>query len=1003
MYARYIPPPKSRPKHDVTGDTTRKDVTAQPTQEQPKAISTSAVTTTPYARYIPPKKPTAADPPKRPAVVDQPQQETTQIAGDDKQSKKRKREKLPVETNGDAVEPKKAKKPRVESDILEGVPTNGDGPSHKKSKKPSKERVKPSGDASASKKSKKSHVESIGPSEDIPVDGDEATQKKTKKPTKEREKPPVELNGDAAEQKKSKKSRVESLDLSEDVPMNGDGASRKKSKKSSKENGGRKTSSAERAGLSEKGTGAGGLKSLSSQNGSTQGTVQEGDETTGPRQEQAVPNDVESGAKKAKGEKKKSKKRGEDGKRGETVENPELDKVASRHKSVLERKEKSLEIAKKLARKQGEQAARDGEATNEHEKAGAEAEVHGLEPLPQPAPVPMDTSRPTYETLPSWMSAPIRADEHGMKPFESLGILPAAAKALELKGYPSAFPVQSASIPRLLPTVRYPQGDLLMSAATGSGKTMAYVLPIMQDISQGLMTRLRAIIIMPTRELVRQAHEVCQLCASAYSGAGRKRVLIGVAQGSKAFAVEQAALVETEQVPVGSGRFAQDEPEQAEDGLDEELFRERPRTLPGFKLQHNSKVDVLVCTPGRLVDHINHTPGFTLDYVRWLVIDEADRLLAQSFQQWIDVIQTKLAVHKPGTRVFNGSCTEGVRKIVVSATLTTNLGILSSLRLNKPQLVVGSADGQRADGKRSTDRATDHVLPSLLRESAVKVRDPNLKPLYLVQLLKSEHMVPLGLPSSSNSDGPDSPSDPISSSDPTSSIPLLRHPTTVLIFTKSNESALRLSRLLSLLAPRMLVPPLLATVTSTQRTSERRRILRTFYNQPSSSTLNPCCRVLVASDLVSRGIDLAGLDHVINYDVPTSVESYVHRVGRTARAGRPGRAWTFVEDGTGEEGWFWGGIVKGEDKNARKKAGKKGVLAPETITTDSFVKIDRGNRKVEKVKLFAERWSKRSRMIENGQGLAERWHGVPDDLIEQYEMALKILGEEAKQMRPRKA
>ncbi|KAJ3477645.1 hypothetical protein NLG97_g8786 [Lecanicillium saksenae] len=164
-----------------------------------------------------------------------------------------------------------------------------------------------------------------------------------------------------------------------------------------------------------------------------------------------------------------------------------------------------------------------------------------------------------------------------------------------------------------------------------------------------------------------------------------------------------------------------------------------------------------------------------------------------------------------------------------------------------------------------------------------------------------------------------------------------------LIFTKSNESALRLSRLLTLLDKSLTCH--ISTLTSTTATSQRRKTLRAF-TDPASPI-----RLIVASDLVARGIDIPNLAHVVNYDLPPSLASYVHRVGRTARAGRPGCAWTLVADG--ESGWFWGKIAKGS-----------------------------GIRRAQKVE--------RARLEE-----------MPDDRVQEYEKALEKLGKEAHDQRRR--
>jgi len=121
-----------------------------------------------------------------------------------------------------------------------------------------------------------------------------------------------------------------------------------------------------------------------------------------------------------------------------------------------------------------------------------------------------------------------------------------------------------------------------------------------------------------------------------------------------------------------------------------------------------------------------------------------------------------------------------------------------------------------------------------------------------------------------------------------------------LIFTKSNESAVRLGRLITLIKPNL--TDKVGTLTSTTRSSDRKAAIKSFESCKLS--------ILVASDLIARGLDLANLANVINYDVPSSLTSYVHRVGRTARAGKDGYAWTLHS--SSEARWFWNEIGKAE-------------------------------------------------------------------------------------------
>ncbi|KAJ3006413.1 hypothetical protein NUW54_g3946 [Trametes sanguinea] len=187
---------------------------------------------------------------------------------------------------------------------------------------------------------------------------------------------------------------------------------------------------------------------------------------------------------------------------------------------------------------------------------------------------------------------------------ERTGLSGRMCKRLSDLGIAELFAVQTAVVPLLLSASRArslyrpfdPPEDLCVSAPTGSGKTLAYVLPIVEILSSRVVTRLRALVVLPTRDLVVQVRETFEAVAK---GRGLK---IGTATGQHSFAHEQAQLV-----------------------------AERHADLSGG----SSKVDILICTPGRLIDHLNGTPNFSLQHLRFLVIDEADRLLAQSFQDWL--------------------------------------------------------------------------------------------------------------------------------------------------------------------------------------------------------------------------------------------------------------------------------------------------------------------------------------------------------------------------------
>lgn len=636
------------------------------------------------------------------------------------------------------------------------------------------------------------------------------------------------------------------------------------------------------------------------------------------------------GASEATDSKEKRNKRGED-------------EVAAGHKLVLERASKELK-----------KAAEQPKTEDTSDDDGVEAvEAHGLEPLPQPKPVKEDAVKPSYETLPSWIANPIQVTPTSTSSFADLGIAEEAATRLDSKGFKGAFAVQTAVIPLLLPSADR-QGDVVVSAATGSGKTLAYALPMVRDISQSSnITRIRGLIVVPTRELVMQAEEVCNACSAIFAGRGRKPVKVGISMGNKQFEQEQTDLVEEDERydPEGYHKYLERKLDEASWLEDLTNPRGPPREpLPEHVIEHNSKVDILICTPGRLIDHIKRTPGFSLDYVRWLVVDEADKLLAQTYQDWISTVMPLLSkMERPGAREFADSNKCGVRKVILSATMTRDLTLLNGLKLYRPKLVVLSDAAARSE--------VEHVLPSQLEETAIKTRNVDLKPLYLVDLLNSEHMTPVAASdgddfdmkdadaeatsaAGSDSEASDADSDDTSSSDSSdsdsdssddestaspshgrgtksksNSKPAPKpFTTTVLIFANSNEAAVRLARLLALLSPHL--APLIGTLTSTTRTSERKKTLHAFAARK--------LRILVASSLIERGIHLANLDHVVSYDMPKSVQSYVHRVGRTARAGRSGHAWTLFTKP--EAGWFWTAIA---GKGSGRAGGAAAVQAGE--------------------------------------------------------------------------
>jgi ATP-dependent RNA helicase DDX51/DBP6 len=321
---------------------------------------------------------------------------------------------------------------------------------------------------------------------------------------------------------------------------------------------------------------------------------------------------------------------------------------------------------------------------------------------------------------------------------------------------------------------------------------------------------------------------------------------------------------------------------------------------------YGSAIDILVCTPGRLVDHLDNTPGFQLQHLRFLVVDEADRLLSQSYQNWIDrVIEDASAgsviawraMETSGSRApqftmslddtsyqidpitwrhggsvgdnssFNTNLSHSnvaasvcrpvqLRKFLVSATLTKDPQKLATLKLVNPKHFdvhqLGAGEGKALN---------KFTMVEGLSEYSIECRAEQ-KPLVLLALL----------------------------------LELLQKQDkkwTAVVFTSSVDSTHRLARLLQLL-----------WIKGQYGTSDAVAEFSSALSQTERAAMLSRCRdpndnlsIMICSDGMSRGMDLENIHAVINYDVPSLAKTYIHRCGRTARAGRSGVAITILKGG----------------------------------------------------------------------------------------------------------
>ena len=648
--------------------------------------------------------------------------------------------------------------------------------------------------------------------------------------------------------------------------------------------------------------------------------------------------------------------------------------LRNHHQAVYSKYENAK---RKVAEKSEEAPRLEDEARLESELAAGHAvdiDSHGLEPLPQPAQVAEPPKVSMSSALPEWLRFPTLVSSADAVSFESLPISREIISLLKDKGYEKAFAIQSALLPMLLPGSQCHPGDLCVSAATGSGKTLAYALPMVQSLSGKALTRLRGLVVVPTRELVNQVKETLELVS------GGSGVKVGTAVGSRSLKEEQSSLVSKDQRYDPEAYRAEqerivDEDEELMDWDFDRRFglKDDFELLYNHVIEYNSKFDILICTPGRLVDHVRSTTGFSLQHVQWLVIDEADRLLDDSFQQWVDIVLPELEYLPPRDPIlerlsnsFHQLRRRDIRKIILSATMTRDVSKLTALKLKMPRLVVLEGSGPRVSDNledAALTEAGDRIaLPRTLHEIGVKVTDTNEKPLYLFRLLETDLGVDFESPvnngevaqdtsdeedfSSADSDhslevGQDMPFARRRTSHDKASPKTASQPNThgTLIFTKTNEHASRLARLLSLLRPAWASQT--ATLTKSTTSSKGLKTISAFCKRKLS--------ILIASDRASRGLDIPNLAHVINYDIPPSLTSYIHRVGRTARAGIEGKATTLIADN--EARWFWNEIARSE-------------------------KVCRGpSRKVERANMKLE---------------------VSDDERNMYQQALDTLGEETR-------
>ena len=351
--------------------------------------------------------------------------------------------------------------------------------------------------------------------------------------------------------------------------------------------------------------------------------------------------------------------------------------------------------------------------------------------------------------------------------FKELNIIEPILKALEEENYSEPTDIQKQAIPVILN-----KQDVLGSAQTGTGKTAAFSIPILQHLynqkekerTKSNRRKISTLILTPTRELAIQIGESLSIYGK-YTGIRNTVIFGGVPQGKQAGAIH--------------------------DG-----------------------VDILVATPGRLLDLMNQGI-ISLENVKYFVLDEADRMLDMGFINDIKKVLLKLPKER--------------QSLFFSATMPDSIVALSNEILKSPKKIEVSPVS-------STAETIQQYLYYTNKGSKVQL---------LLHLLKDEKL------------------------------------DQVLVFTRTKHGADKIVK--SLLQERIKT----AAIHGNKGQSHRQKVL----NQFKEGEL----RILIATDIAARGIDIDKLRYVINYDIPNVSETYVHRIGRSGRAGEEGIAISISE------------------------------------------------------------------------------------------------------------
>lgn len=417
--------------------------------------------------------------------------------------------------------------------------------------------------------------------------------------------------------------------------------------------------------------------------------------------------------------------------------------------------------------------------------------------------------------------------------FHQMNLSRPLLKAITAMNFVHPTPIQAATIP-----VALMGRDICGCAATGTGKTAAYMLPTLERLLYRPLDGpaiSRVLVLVPTRELGVQVYQVTKQLSQFTT------IEVGLSVGGLDVKAQEAVL------------------------------RRNP--------------DIVIATPGRLIDHLKNTPIFSLDSIEVLILDEADRMLDEYFAE-----QMKYIVKQ---------CSRSRQTILFSATMTEEVKDLAAVSLNKPVKVFIDSNQDVAFN---------------LRQEFIRIRkerEGDREAILAALICRTFH----------------------------------DH---VMVFVQTKKQAHRLHILLGLLGIK--VGELHGNLTQPQRLEN----LTKFKNEEID--------ILLATDVAARGLDISGVKTVINFVMPATMQHYIHRVGRTARAGRVGVSVSLA----GEQERS---LVKEIIKNAKNPV--KNRIIPSDIIDKYYKKLQSLEPDVEKI-LEEERNERELAKIENQANRAEK-------------------------------